>query len=210
MRSAKSPVYGEQNVSIKYRSLDLLWRPVGVVVRFVAVYHPHRGRCLLMSTDLSLVPLEIIRLYGFRFKIEYSFKQAVRTIGAYAYHFWMMDMKALRRKNGSQYLHRESEQYRRSVRRKLHAYHIFVLAGIVAQGLLQYLSASFPKLVWNSFGSWMRTIRDGIPPSEMVVAEALKNSFPHFLLDNSTGQILSKFILQRSDPTRSKALALAA
>ena len=43
------------------------------------------------------------------------------------------------------------------------AYHRFVHAGIVAQGILQYLSSTFPTLVWGSFGSWLRTIRPGIP-----------------------------------------------
>jgi hypothetical protein len=38
-------------------------------VRFVAVVHPTRGSWLLMSTDLSLSAMEIIRIYGLRFKI---------------------------------------------------------------------------------------------------------------------------------------------
>jgi hypothetical protein len=180
------------------------------MVRFVAVVHPTRGRFVLMTTDLFLAPIEVIRLYGLRFKIEFSFKQAVRTIGAYAYHFWMMDMKPLRRRNGNQYLHRESENYRIAVTRKIHAYHVYVHAGIVAQGLLQYLAATFPRLVWNSFGSWLRTIRPGVPPSELVVAEALRNSFPQFLAVCPKSPILAKFIGERSEPERSKILSLAA
>jgi hypothetical protein len=42
---------------------------VGELVRFVAVVHPTRGKILLMSTDLTLDALDIISLYGFRFKI---------------------------------------------------------------------------------------------------------------------------------------------
>jgi len=35
-----------------------------------------------------------------------------------------------------------------------------------------------PKLVWDSFGSWLRTIRPGIPPLEFVVGNALRLTLP--------------------------------
>ncbi len=79
---------------IQYKVRDLLWRPAGQLVRFVAVIHPTRGSCLLMCTDTSLAAIEIIRLYGLRFKTEHTFKQAVRLIGSFNYHFWMSDMRA--------------------------------------------------------------------------------------------------------------------
>src|SRR5580698_9624840 len=62
-----SPVYGENMVIIQYRIRDLLWRPAGRLVRFVAVVHPTRGSCLLMCTDTSLAAIEIIRLYSLLF-----------------------------------------------------------------------------------------------------------------------------------------------
>ena len=93
LQQANSPVYGEQQMVIQYQVRDLLWRPAGRLVRFVAVIHPTRGSCLLMCTDTSLAAIEIIRLYGLRFKIEHTFKQAVRLIGSFSYHFWMSDMK---------------------------------------------------------------------------------------------------------------------
>ena len=94
--------------------------------------------------------------------------------------------------------------------RKLDAYHRFVHAGIVAQGLLQYLSSTFPTLVWGSFGSWLRTIRPGIPPSELVAALALRNTLPHFLLSGHVNSILAKFIAERVDTSRCEGLRLSA
>jgi uncharacterized protein YifE (UPF0438 family) len=50
-----------------------------VLVRFVIVHHPQRGTIFLLCTDLTLEPLQILTLYGYRFKIELGFRQAVRA-----------------------------------------------------------------------------------------------------------------------------------
>jgi len=68
----------------------------------------------------------------------------------------------------------------------------------------------FPDLVWSSFGSWLRAIRAGIPPSEYVTAIALKNSFSDFLLGSAKYLIFRKFLLERIDIMKSKALRLVA
>ena len=210
MAEAESPVYGEKNVTLRYRTLDLLWRPVGIKVRFVAVIHPSRGKCLLMSTNLALVALEIIRLYGLRFKIEVSFKQAIHNVGAYLYHFWMAAMTPMKRNGGNQHLHRKSSEYREAVRRKLDAYHRFIQVGLVAQGIMVALSTTAPLLVWNSYGSWLRTIRPGQCPSAMIVSLALKNKFQEFLMDGGSCGILVKFIRQRLDISRKNCSKMVA
>jgi hypothetical protein len=210
LQEAPSPVYGEQGVTLRFRVADLLWRPVGILVRFVVVLHPQRGAILLMCTDLTLAPLDIICIYGLRFKIEVSFKQALRCIGAYAYHFWMAAMTPLRRVSGNQHLHRKSVDYRDAVRRKIAAYHRHIQLGLIAQGLLQILSATKPTLVWQSFGSWIRTVRPGLAPSEQVVAIALRNTLPEFLATAAKTSILVKFIRERLDLSRIEGTSLAA
>ncbi len=210
LQEAPSPVYGEKGVILRFRTADLLWRPVGILVRFVVVLHPLRGAILLMCTDLTLPPLDIIRIYGLRFKIEVSFKQALRIIGAYAYHFWMAAMTPLRRVSGNQYLHRKSDAYRDAVRRKIAAYHRHIQLGLIAQGLLQILSATKPALVWQSFGSWIRTVRPGLAPSEQVVAIALRNTLPEFLATAAKISIFVKFIRDRLDLSRTEGTTLAA
>jgi hypothetical protein len=178
--SAPSPVYGENNVTLRYRMLDLVWRPVGRMVRFVIVHHPQRGTIFLLSTDLTLEPLQILTLYGYRFKIELGFRQAVHVLGAYAYHFWMADMKPIRRGDGNQYLHRTSDEYRAGVRRKLRAYHVHVQLGAIAQGLLQHLAINHTAQVWREYWSWLRTMNRAMPPSELVVANALRKGLTAF------------------------------
>lgn len=205
-----SPVYGESKTKLKVLTKDFLMRPLGRDVRYVFVSHPTRGNIILMSTDTSLSALDIIRIYGWRFKIEVGFKQAIRRLGAYAYHFWMRDMKKIRRGDGDQYLHRESEDYRNGVIRKMRAYENHIQLGLIAQGLLQYMAVYQAQNVWACFGSWMRTMKSDQSPSEMVVAMSLQNTLPEFLKGLSPCHKLKKFLLNKIDYSRAPEYLLAA
>jgi len=207
--SAASPVYGERGVNILYRTIDLYWRPVGRLVRFVCVIHPTRGRMTFLSTDVSLAALEVVRCYGVRFKIEVTFKHAVHTVGTWCYHFWMADMSPRPNRSGNQHVHHKSEVYRAHVRRKLAAYDCHLQVGTIAQGLLQMLAILHAETVWRRFGSWLRTIRPGIAPSEWVVTLALRQCLPEFLATNCETNILAKLITENLDLDRAEGWSLA-
>jgi hypothetical protein len=82
--------------------------------------------------------------------------------GSTSYRFILLPLLDARHEVDStqrrdQHLHRDSHDYRSDIKRKMHAYHVFIQAGLVCQGLLQYLAVAFPELVWDRFRSWLRT-----------------------------------------------------
>jgi hypothetical protein len=207
---APSPVYGEKDVTVEYLCLDLLWRPVGRLVRFVLIKHPTRGNIILLSTLLTMHPLDVLRLYSLRFKIESAFRQAVNTLGSYFYHFWMKDMKPISKGSGDQYMHRKSDDYRAAVRRKLKAYHAWAQLACIAQGLLMHLAINHHSAVWDKFRSWLRTMRPDIAPSELVVSIALRHSLPEYLFATQIPSDIALFILENADIGRLPDFSLAA
>ncbi len=196
---APSPVYKEKGVTIQYQCRDLIWRPLGRVVRFVWVIHPKRGKILLMTTDTLIEPITVIKLYGIRFKIEVAFRQAVYTIGTFNYHFWMKGMKKIKLGGKDQFLHRESEIYRKNVKRKMKAYNTHIQFGLIAQGLMQYLSIAKQNVVWDNFNSWMRTMKKKQCPSEHVVSLTLASKLPEFLAFLKKENKWKKFIHDKID-----------
>lgn len=184
-------------MKIKIFFQDLFWRPLGAVVRFVWVIHPYRGKMILLSSDTSLAAIDIVSLYGLRIKIEVSFKEALRRLGSYAYHFWTMMKKKTKRCSGDEYLHRADKEYREKFFEKIRAYHVQVQLGVIAQGLLQYLSITKSEIVWKFFGSWIRTIRANVLPSESIVAVALSNGYLNFLVEGIGPVSFKKFLRKR-------------
>jgi hypothetical protein len=207
--TAPSPVYGERGVEIRMRVIDLLWKPAGGMVRFVLVIHPSRGRRIFLCTDTTLDGIEVVRVYGVRFKIEVTFKHAVHSVGTFCYHFWMAGMKPLKRRSGNQYMHRETERYRQAVRRKLGAYCCFLQMAVIAQGVLQMLAILYPEVVWRRFGSWLRTVRPGVAPSEQVVSLALRECLPEFIAVSRDTNPLAKIISEHLDVDRAEGFRLA-
>lgn len=209
-REAPSPFFGEKEIRVSYLCVDLLWRPVGRLVRFVIVKHPKRGTIIVMSTDTTMEPLKIITLYGHRFQIELGFRQAIHTLASYQYHFWMLDMAPIKRDSGNQYMHRKDEDYRRLVRRKLDAYHRYVQLACVAQGLLMFLGITRHRDVWGDCLAWFRTMNVHQAPSELVVRYALRHHTDEFLHASCPDPKLAKILDRYQDRRYFKSMRLLA
>jgi hypothetical protein len=195
----KVPMPDNSKIMIEYCVVHLLWRPLGRLVQFVLVRHPEKGLSIVMSTDLTADPLSLILIYSLRFKIEVLFKQAIHQIGAFMYRFWLKIMPPKKRGTGDQLLQLAPTKFKEGVLRKLHAYHLFIQLGFIAQGLIQYLSIHHYQTVWKCFGTWLRTIRPNTLPSEKVVSLALSRTYIEFLIDGTKQTIFKKFLRDRTD-----------
>lgn len=193
----------------RYYTVDLYWASVKGLVRFVLVENA-RGQAIFMTTKLDLDPLTVIKLYKKRWLIETGFKAAVHQIGTFAYHFWMKTMKPTKRGKLDTYLHREAEAYRQKFFQKLHAYHVYIQMGCIAQGLILHLAINFRQEVWSSFNGWLRVLRKSDEPSEIVVQNALHTTLGIFLREEKKTPAWAKIIQENQDLDRSGHQAQAA
>ncbi|MFH0945037.1 MAG: hypothetical protein V2A76_07550, partial [Planctomycetota bacterium] len=85
----------------------------------------------------------------------------------------------------------------------------YVQLGCLAQGLQQHLAVNFRKTVWDHFRSWIRTMKPSLPPSEAVVAQALRANLQQFLVAAPQDHELAEFTLEYMDPEQCPILLLA-
>lgn len=207
--STTMSVYNESQVLVRYYAVNLMWKPMKGLVRFILVDHATRGKVIFMTSDLNLNPLLAIQGYGLRFKIEVAFKSALHTIGAYAYHFWMKNMDPIKKFTGDQYMHKKTTNYRNLVKRKMKAYHTYITAGCIAHGLILHLCMNHGAIVWKKFGTWMRTMNTQSVPSEFVASNALRNTLSEFTAGTSKDLPFTKFLMKNSNQEQDEALKLA-
>jgi hypothetical protein len=166
---AKVLLYGKLE-TIEYLSLDLLWRPVKGLIRFVLVKHGSTP-FILMCPDLNVSALQIIELYGYRFKVEVTFKSLKHTIGSFFYHFWTAALPRFSRKTTETDLSQITDpRDKEKIVATAKAIEVFVFLGCVAMGILQMIALRYPTTVWNRFTGWLRTKTPGITSVETVRA----------------------------------------
>jgi hypothetical protein len=175
-QTAKIPLYGKLE-TIEYLCMDLLWRPVKGMIRFVLVKHGSTP-FILMCTDLSVPALQIIELYGYRFKVEVTFKSLKHTIGSFFYHFWTAVLPKYSRKTTetdlAQITHPKDKE---KIVATAKAIQVFVFLGCVAMGILQMIALHYPTTVWNRFIGWLRTRKSGVTSVETVRASLQEEIF---------------------------------
>jgi hypothetical protein len=157
-------LYGKKT-HVRYLCLDLIWRPVKRLVRFVLVERD-RGRCIFMSSSLTLTPEEIISIYALRFKIETSFAEQKHDVGCFAYPFWSTAMpKRKKRKKAEE---PKDESLAQRVARTRKATDSFVCISTIATGILTLIAFDHSQEIWKRYSGWLRTRRSTIPTTSTV------------------------------------------
>ncbi len=162
--------------TISYCCLNLLWKPIDGLLRFVVIQHGEQ-RFILMSSDLTLPPLTIIEMYGFRTKIEVMFDVLKNLIGGFAYHFWTRPQPKLSRKKGwTPDITGLTTIARAHVLATLTAMERVVTLALLAVGILQSLSLTVPTHIWSGYSGWLRTYSSAFP-SERIVKVVIATTF---------------------------------
>jgi hypothetical protein len=169
---AEAVVY-QKKETVRYLVLDLIWKPVKGLVRFILI-ETSRGRLILMSSDLTLDPLLALNLYTARVRIESLFASVKNLLGGLAYHFWSKYLAAVSRrpKRGSHPAPVSSRPDRTA--NTLAAIEKFMALHLVVLGTLQLLAATCADAVRHHAHCWLRT-PSGALPSDFISRTALAN-----------------------------------
>ncbi len=169
--------YGKQE-QITYLCRDYLWgQGLYKQLRFVLV-NWYGTQSILVCTNLSFNPEQIIRLYSYRFKIECCFREMKQIVSGFSYRFWSKLMPRLNRyaKSGTDPL--ESVNDKKHQKRITAAYKAtqgFVMLSCIAMGLLQISALRFSDTICQYPLRWLRT-KSNPYPSEATVADFMRKS----------------------------------
>jgi hypothetical protein len=189
-------LYGEKQ-EVKYLCVDLLWG-LGLYreLRFVLICYKD-VQAILVSTNLTFTPEQIIRLYGLRQKIEVSFFSLKQVIHGLSSHFWSKAMPVLDRykKKGEPdpLLSVNCPFDRKNIIAALKATECFAFFACIALGILQMISLKFHDITNPRCIRWLRTYSNPAS-SEATITVLLRNSFIsifHNPLDLAIFQIIS-------------------
>jgi hypothetical protein len=186
-------IYSE-NKAVLFLCLDLVWKPVGEKLRFVLVADEDE-KFILMCSDLTLSPQDIIRAYSYRFKIEVSFKALKHLMGVFFYHFWTRVWPKAGKKVNSD-LSSIGTHSKQLIAQTTNAIEGFVNFGCIATGILQIIALKCHGAIWKKYKLWLRTITSTIPSEETVRAVIQEEFFHNFHSFNNTA--IYRIIMSKS------------
>jgi len=173
---AEIELYGRIKV-VSLLCLDLIWKPVSEKIRFVLV-QDGTDRFILMCSDLALSPLDIVRAYSYRFKIEVSFKVLKHLMGVFFYRFWTQAWPRIGKCTSSDLSCVNDVRRKKLIGQTIDAIEAFANFGCIATGILQMVALNFHETIWSRYLGWLRTVTSTVP-SEEVVKSVIQEEYYH-------------------------------
>jgi hypothetical protein len=176
-QTAEALVY-HNSETIRYLTLNLIWKPIKGTLRFILVETSH-GRIILMTSDLTLDPIAALKLYCHRVTIETLFDTLKNTMGGMAYHFWSQYLSPTSRWPRKKTLQCQNSSAPAKTQNTIAAIEKFVNVQLLVIGILQLLAKSYPEQVKAKAQCWLRTITSNTPSefvTQTAMAKTIKNN----------------------------------
>ena len=194
-------MYGKTQ-SVQFLCRDLLWgKGLYHELRFVLVKY-RDIKSILVCTDTSLSPEQIIRLYSYRFKIESCFREFKQVIAGFSYRFWCKSMPNLNPflKRGDDILENMvGEKEKVHILSTVKAIEGFVMLSCIAIGIVQICSFKFSSSINASSFRWLRT-RSNKVLSEATTVDFMRKSIFYMFQFSPNLHILHLIRSVQSEP----------
>ena len=156
----------------------------------------------LLSSDINLTGVEVIEAYGWRFKIEVSFRTLIHLLGGFAYQFWLKLMDPASRWPETFEMSHYHWAERLQIQRKVEAFERFVNLNAIALRILQVLALELPQQIWTHFPRWFRTVPKHGYSSEQIVRIALQHQQMIVLSESRPTLLLTKLLANKIEPSK--------
>ena len=197
-KTGKVQMYGELK-DVRYFTCVLLWgqkryKPL----RFVLVECEGR-QSILVSTDVSLDAITIIKLYATRFSIEETFREFKQQIGGFCYHFWTKAISKLNhfaKKSDPDPLESVlSKPDRDKVLNTIKAIEGYVLFASISMGILQLLALNETPSGDVQKCRYLRTLPKERPSEATVMYYFHRRFYP--VLMKTPSSFVTRLILEK-------------
>jgi hypothetical protein len=192
-------LYGQRQ-TVYYQTFHLYWDSPDDLLLFVLTQLPSGKQVILLSSDITLTGAQVIEAYGWRFKIEVTFRTLVQLLGGFDYRFWLRALPKVSRWPKNLALADCEPRLQAQVARKVEAFERFVNLNAIALGLLQVLALELPDIVWAHFPRWFRTLPKHGFPSEQIVRLTLQHQQRFILSESRQTLLLPKLLAARIKP----------
>ncbi|MEM9977162.1 MAG: transposase [Cyanobacteria bacterium P01_D01_bin.2] len=196
-------LYGQRQ-TVYYQCFKFYWDTPNDLVLFVLTQRPNGKQIILLSSDTTLTGAQVIEAYGWRFKIEVSFRSFVQLLGGFDYRFWLRSMTKATRWPQNLALADFDADFQLKVAYKIEAFERFVNLNAIALGVLQVLALELPDVVWAHFPQWFRTLPKHGLPSEQIVRLALQHLHPMVLSKHRPTLLLAKLLAAKIKPPQTQ------